>query len=221
MYLSLTAEGINAMAGDTEGLEAVYAASNSAGARAAYDKWAISYDAENIGNGYRLPGIGAAFFARHVQRDEGRFLDAGCGTGLVGEALSILGYKGIVGADISPQMLESAKRLKVYERLFEHDLGQPFPEEDNSFGAVTCFGSLGPGHAPSSCLQEFIRITRPKGRIILNVRPETFVEQGLKAKMDELTASGQWQLVECSPIFRPFLLTEPRLHAQIFVYSVA
>jgi SAM-dependent methyltransferase len=212
---------MNIMASETEGLEEVYGASDAISARKAYDKWAASYDAENIGNGYRLPGIGAAFFARHVQRDAGPFLDAGCGTGLVGEALSILGYGSIIGADISPQMLDVAKQLKAYDRLFEQDLGHPFPEEDNSFGAITCFGSLGPGHAPPSCLNEFIRITRPNGHIVLNVRPETFVEQGLKAKMDELTALGQWRLVETSPIFRPFLLTEPNLHAQVFVYSVA
>ena len=209
------------MMDSSEGLEHVYGARDSVGVREAYDEWATSYDAENVGNGYRIPGLAAAFFAQHVPHSSGPFMDAGCGTGLVGEALAILGYESLVGVDLSPEMLKFAGALDVYERLYEHDLGLRLPESDDSLGAVACIGSLGPGHAPASCLKEFLRVTRPEGKIILNVRHDTFVEQGLKAEIDALTNAGLWTPVAVSPVFRPFLLAEPNVSAQIYVLSVA
>jgi SAM-dependent methyltransferase len=144
-------------------------------------------------------------------------LDAGCGTGLVGEALAILGYTNIVGIDISPAMIKHAENLQAYDRLYEHDLGRPIPESDNSFAAVTCFGSLGPGHAPPECLNEFIRVTRPGGFVIFNVRPDTYEEQGLRRKIEDLVSGPTVRQVERSSDFRPFLLAEPELGAKIFV----
>ncbi|MBS9716936.1 class I SAM-dependent DNA methyltransferase [Pseudohalocynthiibacter aestuariivivens] len=176
------------MTNATDTLEHVYNAEGMQAIRESYEGWASNYDAENIGNGFRLPTIGVAFVARHVPNDEGPILDAGCGTGLVGEALAILGYEDIVGLDISPAMLKFAERLETYNLLYEQDLGRPIPEADNSFAAVTCFGSLGPGHAPPDCLDEFIRVTRPGGHVIFNVRPDTYEEQGLRAKIDDLLA---------------------------------
>lgn len=208
------------MADTTENLEHVYTAEDSGSIRQTYQDWAGSYDTENISGGFRLPQMGAAFVARHVARDAGAILDAGCGTGLVGEAMSILGYGQITGTDISPAMMRQAETLGAYSRLFEHDLGQPLPENDDSYAAVTCFGSLGPGHAPASCLEEFIRVTRPGGHVVLNVRPETYTEQGLKARIEALSAEGKWQEIDRSPIFRPYLISEPDLGAQIFVFRV-
>lgn len=158
--------------------------------------------------------------ARFVKNEDGPILDAGCGTGLVGETLTILGFTNIVGIDISPAMLRRAQRLSVYTRLYEHDLARAIPEPDNSFATTTCFGSLGPGHAPPDCLDEFIRVTRSGGHVIFNVRPDTYKEQGLKQKIKDLSVGTSIQLVGCSPEFRPYLLSEPDLGAQIFVFEV-
>ncbi len=204
----------------TDTLEHVYNAEGAQAIRESYETWAANYDSENIGNGFRLPMIGAAFLARYVAPDDGPILDAGCGTGLVGEALAIMGYKDLAGLDISPAMIKRAEKLQSYSRLYEHDLGQPIPEKDNGFGAVTCFGSLGPGHAPPNCLDEFIRVTRPGGFVIFNVRPDTYEEQGLQAKIDDLIAGPTVREVEQSPDFRPYLLAEPELGAKIFVLEV-
>jgi SAM-dependent methyltransferase len=208
------------MSATTDTLEHVYNAEGAQAIRESYETWAAGYDADNIGNGFRLPSIGAAFASRYVSPGAGAILDAGCGTGLVGEALAILGYKDIVGLDISPAMIKHAEMLQTYSRLYEHDLGQPIPESDNSFEAVTCFGSLGPGHAPASCLDEFVRVTRPGGHVIFNVRPDTYVEQGLLAKISDLIAGRTVREVEQSPDFRPYLLAEPELGAKIFVLEV-
>ena len=209
------------MSEHTQKLDQVYSARDSMSAYDAYQNWAGEYDSENIGNGYRVPGIGCALFARHVGRYAGPIFDAACGTGIVGGILELLGYTQIVGADLSPAMLKAAKALCAYNHLYEHDLSDPLPERDNTYSAVVCFGSLGPGHAPASCMEEFIRVTQAGGHIVFNTRAETFERQALKSKVEELTLAGRWHLVEQSPVFQSYYLTEPEVTSQVFVFKVA
>ena len=209
------------MVEDNENLSSVYSAVDAEATRSAYEGWAEGYDAENLGNGYRVPGIGCSMVARHVGLDSGPIYDAACGTGIIGGMLELVGYRKIVGCDLSPAMLKYAGLPKSYERLYEHDLGDDLPEENNSFAAVTCFGSLGPGHAPPSCMDEFIRITRPGGHIIFNTRAETYPEQKLKQKVDALSESGAWELADQSPVFRSYYFIEPDVTSQVYVFKVA
>ncbi len=202
-------------------LSSVYGAKDAEATRAAYEGWAEGYDAENLGNGYRVPGIGCSMVARHVGLNSGPIFDAACGTGIIGGMLELVGFRNIVGSDLSPAMLKYAGSPKPYERLYEHDLGDILPEENNTFTAVTCFGSLGPGHAPPSCMDEFVRITRPGGHIIFNTRAETYGEQELKQKVDALTKAGAWELVDQSPVFCSYYFIEPDVTSQVYVFKVA
>ena len=72
------------MTSSTQSLEHVYTAEDAQAIRSTYETWASDYDTENIGNGFRLPAIGAAFVARYVPDRSGPVLDARCGTGFVG-----------------------------------------------------------------------------------------------------------------------------------------
>lgn len=208
------------MIDDHKDLSDVYSAENSETAREAYEGWAEGYDAENLGNGYKVPGIGCAMLARHVSADAEPIYDAACGTGIIGGMLDTLGFQNIVGSDLSPAMLKFAKTLNAYQRLYAHDLGDRLPEEDNSFAAVTCFGSLGPGHAPARCMDEFIRITRPGGYIVFNTRADTYPKQELNQTVDAHSASGAWKLVDKSQIFRSYYFIEPDLCSQVYVFKV-
>jgi SAM-dependent methyltransferase len=205
---------------DSSNLDEVYGAKDSKATREAYEGWAAGYDAENIGNGYRVPGIGCALFARHVDRNGGPVFDAACGTGIIGGVLDLLGYQDLVGSDLSPAMLELADTLSVYQNLYEHDLANPLPEADNTYNAVICFGSLGPGHAPADCLDEFVRVTRSGGHVVFNTRAETYAKQDLKNKVEEIEATGKWLLAERSPIFRSYYLVEPDVTSQVYVFKV-
>ncbi|MGY9055494.1 MAG: hypothetical protein ACKVGZ_07805 [Alphaproteobacteria bacterium] len=98
-------------------LDNVYGAENAEATRQAYDGWTEGYDAENIGNGYRVPGIGCAMIARYVDLQAGPIYDAACGTGIVGGMLELLGYHAIIGSDLSPVMLKYAETLSAYQRL--------------------------------------------------------------------------------------------------------
>ena len=202
-------------------LDHVYGAKDSTAIREAYDAWAPGYDAENIAKGYRVHAIGAAFLSRYVAPGDGPVLDAGCGTGLVGECLGILGYADLVGTDISEGMLETARTLGAYKRVFQHDLGVPLPEAEGHYRAVICVGSLGPGHAPPHCVAEFARVTGPGGHVVLAPRVDTYEAQGLRATLDDLTDAGVWSLEEVSPEFQPFQIAEPEIKSRIMVFTVA
>lgn len=82
-----------------------------------YQDWASSYDQENATAGFRLPALAPGFFARHVPVTTQPILDAGCGTGLAGDNLHILGYRNLIGIDLSENMLSAAKKLGVYKQL--------------------------------------------------------------------------------------------------------
>ena len=100
----------------------------------------------------------------------------------------------------------------------EAQLGQPIPVPDDHYAAFTCFGSFGPGHAPPESLDELVRVTRPGGHGIFNVRSDTYEDQGFAAKFNALSTAGAWQFVETSPDFHPYLLAEPELYVKVFVY---
>ena len=201
-------------------IDDVYGAQSPEEVRALYQKWAADYDADNIGKGYRLAGVAASLLARYLQRGAGPILDAGCGTGLIGEALRILSYEEIVGLDLSERMLEGARARGVYSALAVQELGKPIPEPSGRFAAATCFGSFGPGHAPPESLDELARVVRPGGPVIFNVIEASYKEQGFATKMDALSAAGTWREAERTPAFPPFLLAEPELLARAFVFEV-
>jgi len=70
----------------------IYSSSNNKELKERYDQWAKDYDSDlNEGFGYLGPQRAVEFFARLVPRTA-RILDAGAGTGLVGELLTGQGY---------------------------------------------------------------------------------------------------------------------------------
>jgi predicted TPR repeat methyltransferase len=137
---------------------------------AVYDAWATSYDAEMAAAGYRHPSIGTALLARHLPRGSGPILDAGCGTGLLGDWLGILGLGPVDGLDLSAGMLEVARAKGSYARLHHLALGQPLPFADGQFAGVISTGVFTTGHVGAEALPELIRITRPGGVLVLTVK---------------------------------------------------
>ena len=186
---------------------------------AQYDDWADSYDADNAAMGFRLPILAAAFFARWVPVGD-KVLDAGCGTGLAAENLWVLGYRDLVGIDLSNAMLAKAQQTNAFSDLRRMVLGETLDFPTNTFGASIVTGVFTEGHAPHSSFDELIRVVKPGGYIVFNVRDDIYTDHGFKDKMDQLEEEGLWKLVERSDPFRPFTISEPHVIARIFAYRV-
>ncbi|MFC1935830.1 class I SAM-dependent DNA methyltransferase [Chloroflexota bacterium] len=75
-----------------------------------YDVWASEYDQDVASYGYKIPGIVAGFVGRYLKPTDGAILDAGAGTGIMGEVMALLGYNNLVAIDLSTGMLEVARQ---------------------------------------------------------------------------------------------------------------
>lgn len=202
-------------------LAQVYAATTPEALTAAYQLWAESYDRETLELGYCLPFVIASWLARHVKPDVGPILDAGCGTGLSGPLLAALGYADICGIDISPNMLEAAKRRGGYSTLMEAELGKALPFDDGRFAAFISTGVFTVGHAPASSLTELARLLKSDGFGIFTIRDSIFESSGFNVVLDELVSQGVWRHVETSPPFRAFTIAEPDVLVRAYVFQKA
>ncbi|WP_181763461.1 class I SAM-dependent methyltransferase [Mesorhizobium sp. B2-4-15] len=170
-------------------LGAVYAAKRPEEVAALYDSWSQTYDADMSAAGYRHPTICLALLARHLPRGSAPLLDAGAGTGLIGEWLDITGYPEVEALDISQGMLDQAARKGVYSALHCLALGARLPLADHAYAGVISAGVFTSGHVGAEGLDELIRICRPGGVIVLTVK-NTLWDQGFAARIAELEAQG-------------------------------
>lgn len=164
---------------------------------AVYADWAANYDADLIGEmGYQAPSAAGKLLHKHLGTKNPRILDAGCGTGLVGQELRHLGYRDVVGLDYSADMLEHAKQKGVYQSLRQCDLTQPLDMQDNQFDAVICVGTFTLGHIGPDTLPELVRITDSGGLICFTVREEAWVQDNYEVTLQELCDTRAIHIIE-------------------------
>lgn len=151
-------------------LGAVYDAKGAADVATLYDKWAETYDAEMAAAGYRHPSIALALLARHLPKGAAPLLDAGAGTGLIGQWLQIMGYPQVEALDISEGMLAVARTKKCYSAFHVLGLGGPLPFADGQFAGIVSAGVFTSGHVGVEGLDELVRSCAKGGAIVLTVK---------------------------------------------------
>jgi ubiquinone/menaquinone biosynthesis C-methylase UbiE len=182
-------------------LGAVYEAKGADDVAALYDKWAETYDSEMVDAGYQHPQACVALFARHVMRGAAPVLDAGAGTGLIGQWLQTLGYPQVEALDISEGMLDVARKKNFYSAYHLLALGGPLPFSDGAYAGVISAGVFTSGHVGVEGLDELIRICRGGGAVVLTVKG-TLWDAGFSARVDDFVQQG---IVKIAEVTEPYV----------------
>ncbi|KAI3110134.1 hypothetical protein CBS147333_5055 [Penicillium roqueforti] len=177
------------------------ASSSTEDCMALYEKWAASYDDEvgDSAQDYVAPVLVAQAAVKHGLSNGATnsvILDAGCGTGLVGVALSMAQAKAIDGIDLSPAMLSVARKTGIYRDLTVADMNRPIDKADGTYDLVSCVGTFTLGHVgPDPALRELVRVAKNKGVVVSTILQEIFVSGGFQAEVEKLVAEGLVKIV--------------------------
>ena len=199
----------------------VYASNNNQELEDRYDQWAKDYDSDLEQDfGWIAPLRAAQALSRHAPQDAS-VLDAGAGTGLVGQIMADMGFRDLVAIDLSQGMLDEAGAKGVYRELRQMVLGEKLDFPDDRFGAVISVGVMTLGHAPASSLEELARITSPGGYVAFTLR-EDMHQPGseFERQQSAMEAQGTWALVEATEPFLGLPKGEPDVYHQVWVYQV-
>lgn len=176
-------------------------------AKETYDAWAATYEKDTDEHGYKGHVLCIEAFNKAMQ-SEGVFpganknikiLDAGAGTGIIGEMLVKQGYTNVDALDISQKMLDIAIKKDMYKRFICAPLSDVRIEQIQTaeYDVTLCAGTIVYGQAKPVALDECIRHVRPGGLFIFSIRADSFdpKELGYSTKFEELEKLGKWSLV--------------------------
>ena len=172
-----------------------YAAQSSAELAAVYDRWSESYDEYMDGVGYRHPAVCVALLARHVPPGKVRVLDAGVGTGIVGELLAIVGYHAIDGIDISQGMLDKAAGKGLYADLRVADINEPLALVRDSYRAVISSGVFTTGHVGSQGLGQLLAVCETGGHVVITVKTGVW-QDDVQPYLHALARDGKVRIID-------------------------
>lgn len=166
-------------------LETAYGLRTPEESKRLYAGWADTYDASFAAEmDFILPGEVAAAFAN--ADGKGPVLDLGAGTGLCGAALADRGIEPVHTTDISPEMLSVARDKGIYAKLFEGDLLQRLPVDDETYAGAVSTGTFTTGDVGPEALDEVVRILHPGGLAVISVHAAHWEAQGFGEKLDAL-----------------------------------
>jgi len=162
-----------------------------------YKNWAKKYEDDVINlAGYVGHLITSELLLSYLSNTQAKILDAGCGTGLVGEILNKNSFQNLIGVDFSQEMLNIAMQKNVYQSLELVDLTKKIDYEDNLFDAVICAGTFTCGHVGPDALREMVRITKQSGYICFTVRKQEWEASPYMQIISDLEDSQAWQMIE-------------------------
>ena len=153
------------------------------------------YNQDMVDWNYSGPKNAVKIFKKYAQNKAMLILDAGCGTGLVGQELLKEDFTNFIGCDFSQDMLDLVPK-NLYKKLELIDLNKPLNYKDENFDAVICVGTFTYGHVKAHSLDEFLRILKKKGLICFTVNEGIYEEYKFDKKISELEKSKKWKILE-------------------------
>jgi predicted TPR repeat methyltransferase len=156
--------------------------------RTVFDGYADRFESHLIGLGYRIPGVMHAAIRRHLPLDAGAMigpvLDLGCGTGMIGVALTGLNLGPLVGVDLSPRMLEQAASKRLYAELHESDVNVFLADDPRQWPLVLAADVFCYSGALESVLAAVYARLRPGGLLMFSA----------EALVGPYLGNGDWAL---------------------------
>lgn len=143
------------------------------GAVELYDNWAATYDDALRSWDYPAPARCAELLRQYAARSALPVFDAGCGTGLSGEALRAEGFPQIIGSDVSSVSVMLAAEKGIYEDVCVVDLEcekGPLPFESGAFSGVVSVGVFSYVHGFEKLFPELCRVVSPGGVVVFTHR---------------------------------------------------
>jgi ubiquinone/menaquinone biosynthesis C-methylase UbiE len=182
-------------------LDRVFAANDTEESRRLYDEWAATYDADMKVHDFIAPrlvaeGVSSGLKLNHLDRDPSQvlkglhILDAGCGTGTVGNELAKMGADDTDGLDISEGMLEIARKSGAYKDLKIADLTKKLEYQDGEYDSLVCCGTFTHGHLGPEPLAEFVRVVKSGGVVVATVLESHWTEKGFEKEIERLVEMG-------------------------------
>lgn len=130
--------------------------------KALYKDWASLYDDSATKGLHYLVEEGIFIQTVHPEKDDW-ILDVGCGTGR--NIVDLLKYsKNVEGLDISPEMINVARKKFPMLNFYEADIEEKIPVEDQKYDKITCSLTFQFLKDIAKPLQEFKRILKKGGR---------------------------------------------------------
>lgn len=183
-----------------------------------YDQWAQHYDRHLWAIGNPFVAIAAGMTGRWIDDCSATILDAGCGTGNLGQILHQVGYQNLDGLDPSTGMLEIAKRKQIFRHLYQLALGAGVDLPSEKYDAVISTGVLTSGHALPGALDDLLTLVKVSGVLIFSLSKLAKDELGFGEKMAAFSRNKQWQALERSRLFRAHPFSESEAHVKLRVY---
>lgn len=138
-----------------------------------YDSWANAYDAD-VGKDWSfMPVAIAQTLSKLLNNKNAAILDAGAGTGLVGQALAEEGYTNLTAVDLSAKMLDIAKERQVYKALHQCNLeDESIFSNSTNFDVVIAAGVFAYAHAGVEVLDSLFSLLKKEGLFLLTIRED-------------------------------------------------
>ncbi|MEM7240553.1 MAG: class I SAM-dependent methyltransferase [Pseudomonadota bacterium] len=154
-----------------------------------YADFAAIYDDGYVADmGYQSPRF-IAQYLQEVVADKGlKIADIGCGTGLIADHLT--GHH-IDGYDISPQMIEVARRKNLYRDFFCADLTGDLSGLPKDYDALVSAGTFTLGHLNADHLLNLTTLLKPAAWVAITISHAHFDKTDFEEKLQRAVERDQ------------------------------